>query len=240
METDTPATDSGTASDVLRVAAGVGAVVALLSAASVAISGAGNANDSVLLIALGMPALIWAAWRPSWLSGLAATGAGALPLTYVPLGLIMVPVIGGSALVMTWQRIQKARARGRRPVSAVLAVALLAATLLPAAWYLGLLTVGFPPAGGTIALDEYFANDFREGTEATAELCGGIEGCMEGYATPDADYRRFEDTEQAQQFATDGNDTVADRHITVSFHPDIGERDRSSQLEQLRSTHRSD
>lgn len=52
--------------------------------------------------------------------------------------------------------------------------------------------------------------------------------------------RRFEDTEQAEQFAADGNDTVADRYITVSFHADIDERDRSSHLEQLRSTHRSD
>lgn len=161
-----------------------------------------------------------------------------MPLTYLPLGIVMVPVIGGAALVLTWQRIKESRVAGS--VSSVLAVVLIAAVLVPTAWYLGLLTVVFPPTGGTIALDDYFANDFREGTEATAELCGGLEGCMEGYATPDADYRRFEETEQAERFAADAEDTVADRHITVSFHPEINASDRSSQLEQLRSTHRSD
>lgn len=139
---------------------------------------------------------------------------------------------------MTWQRIKESGPG--RPVSALLVVVLGAAILVPAAWYLGLLTVVFPPAGGTIALDEYFANDFREGAEATVELCGGLEGCMEGYATPDADYRRFEITGQAEQFAADTEDTVSDRYITVSFHPDVNPSDRSTELEQLRSTHRSD
>ena len=237
MDTDTPTTDSNAASDVLRVAAGVGSVLVLLSAATLAFSGAGNATDSVL-VALGIPALAWAAWRPSWVSGLVATGAAALPLTYLPLGIVIVPVIGGATLVMMWQRTRDAGVR--RPVSAALSLVLVVAALVPVAWYLGLLAIVFPPTGGTIALDEYFANDMRDGVDATAELCGGLEGCMEGYTTPDADYRRFEDTEQAAEFAAGAEDTVADRHIAVSFGPDAGPHDRANQLEQLRTTHRSD
>lgn len=133
--------------------------------------------------------------------------------------------------------------RGRSVLKATtqtrLLLTVVGAALLFIAWYLGLFTVVFPPTGGTIALDEYFSTDLRSGDEATAELCGGVQGCMEGYTTPDADYRRFEGTEQAQRFAAGAEDAVADRHITVSFQPDIHPLDRSDHLEQLRTTHRS-
>ena len=111
--------------------------------------------------------------------------------------------------------------------------------LLFIAWYLGLFAAVFPPAGGTIALHDYFANDFRAGVEATTELCAGLDGCMEGYVAPDAEYRRFETTDQAEQFATRPGDVVADRHIAVLFDADIRPASRSSQLEMLRTTHRS-
>ena len=113
--------------------------------------------------------------------------------------------------------------------------------LLFIAWYLGLHVAVFPPTGGTIALEDYFHGESRsrEGVEATAELCAGLEGCMEGYTALDAEYRRFETTEQAEQFATRPGDIVADRHIAVVFDADIRPGSRSSQLEMLRTTHRS-
>lgn len=105
-----PASHAGndTVSDVLRVASGVGALVVALAAASLALSGAGNSGDSAAVAAAGLPPLLWAAWRPSWLSGIAGSVGIAVTLPSTLVGVLLVPVVVGAALTLCWKRARQA------------------------------------------------------------------------------------------------------------------------------------
>ncbi len=59
-------------------------------------AGAGIDADSAVLAAVALPPLMWAAWRPSWLSGVVATGTTAVPLAFSIWGIALVPVVAGA------------------------------------------------------------------------------------------------------------------------------------------------
>ena len=98
----------GTAGDVLRVGSGVGALVLVVTGAALALSGAGNGGDGVAVAAVGLPPLLWATSRPSWLSGIAASVAAAVTLPSSLVGIVVVPVVAAAALALCGRRARAA------------------------------------------------------------------------------------------------------------------------------------
>lgn len=78
--------------------------------------------------------------------------------------------------------------------------------------------------------------------EATAELCGDGFDCVQAYPTDQADYLKFESTDEAEDAAERiGADTYLSNYVVIRYtDPELTEKQRAKIAESMDGVHNSE
>ena len=82
----------------------------------------------------------------------------------------------------------------------------------------------------------------RDAKEDTAQLCHGLDGCVEAWTTADAEFLRFDTIEAAEEFAQPlGDDGHHSRFVVIDFSTSNPTAERKRlMIEVIESIHNSD
>lgn len=70
-------------------------------------------------------------------------------------------------------------------------------------------------------------------SEATASLCAGVAGCIEGYATPRVDYLRFDERQRAADYVARSADAYQSDWFVIVYRDGSIATDERTQLQEM-------